>query len=231
MSSIFNELKRRNVIRVGVTYLVAAWVLLQIGDVLIGMLELPGWIGKALVLVLALGFPIVLIFAWAFELTPEGLKADADVKTSSAFSRAAAKRLDIITIALVVMALTIFAVDALLFSKPAVMAPAAATGVAASLDASVAVLPFENISLDEENDPFTIGIHDDLLTQISKIGSLRTISRTSVMPYKNTTKLFSEIAEELGVATILEGGVQRAGDRVRINVQLIDALDQHAAMG
>ncbi len=223
MSSFFSELKRRNVIRVGVTYVVASWVLLQIGDVLIGMLELPGWIGKTLVLILTLGFPIVLIFAWAFELTPEGLKADSEAKHSGAFAAAAAKRLDIITIGLVLVALAIFVVDGFLYSDRALTVPAQTDGVEIPLDASVAVLPFENISRDAENDPFTIGIHDDLLTQIAKIGSLKTISRTSVLPYRDTAKPLQQIASELGVATILEGGVQRAGDQVRINVQLIDA--------
>ena len=232
MTSLFNELKRRNVIRVGAAYLVAAWVLLQIGDVLIGILELPASIGKVLVLILALGFPLTLIFAWAFELTPEGLKAEADIDRSESVTSVTAKKLDVITIGLVVVALSVFLADRFLLSQP-VHRPGAAgtTVIAVPLEASVAVLPFANISQSAENEPFTIGIHDDLLTQISKIHSLKTISRTSVLQYRDTTKPFSQIAAELGVATILEGGVQRAGNTVRINVQLIGAQNNEQLWG
>ncbi|MGI9263635.1 MAG: tetratricopeptide repeat protein [Gammaproteobacteria bacterium] len=232
MTSLFNELKRRNVIRVGAAYLVAAWVLLQISDVLIDMLEMPNWIGKFLVMVMALGFPIVLIFAWAFELTPEGIRVEADVDRSDSITSVTAKKLDMITIGLVVTALTVFGVDRFMLSQPVRQSAVAEATIAAVVpDASIAVLPFENISRDVQNDPFTIGIHDDLLTQISKIGSLKTISRTSVLPYRDTTKPLSQIAAELGVATILEGGVQRAGDQVRINVQLIDAKNNNLLWG
>lgn len=232
MTSLFNELKRRNVIRVGAAYLVAAWVLLQISDVLIAILEMPNWVGKFLVMMLALGFPIVLIFAWAFELTPEGIKVEADVDRSESTTSATAKKLDMITIGLVIVALLVFGADRFFLSQPSTQPVAAEIHtIAEPPEASVAVLPFENISRDAQNDPFTIGIHDDLLTQISKIGSLKTISRTSVLPYRETTKPLSQIAAELGVATILEGGVQRAGDRVRINVQLIDAKSNSQLWG
>jgi TolB-like protein len=218
MTSLFNELKRRNVIRVGAAYLVAAWVLLQIGDVLISMLQLPPSVGKALVLIFSLGFPLTLIFAWAFELTPEGIKVEADVDRSESITNVTAKKLDMVTIGLVIVALAVFLSDRFLWSEPVYESavPEETTATVAA-DASVAVLPFSNISQSAENEPFTIGIHDDLLTQISKISSLKTISRTSVMPYRDTTKPISQIAGELGVATILEGGVQRAGDTVRIN--------------
>jgi len=225
MNQFFNELMRRNVIRVGAAYLVASWVVLQIGDVMIDFLGMPDWSGKLLVLILGLGFPIALIFAWAFELTPEGFKLDAEADHSRPAQRVAAKRLNIITITLVVAALTVFSIDR--FMRPAgvpPLPPAEVTDVPAiRLDASVAVLPFENISQDATNDPFTIGIHDDLLTQVSKVASLRTISRTSVLQYRDRSKPISQIAAELGVASILEGSLQRAGDVVRINVKLIDA--------
>ncbi|MBT8102748.1 MAG: tetratricopeptide repeat protein [Gammaproteobacteria bacterium] len=223
MTSLFSELKRRNVIRVGAAYLVATWVLLQIGDVLIAMLELPGWVGKLLVLLTVLGFPIALIFAWAFEITPEGLKVEADVDRSVSITSVTAKKLDMITIGLVIVALAVFTMDRFLDSGREQTSAEMQTEVARPEQASVAVLPFANISQDAKNEPFTIGIHDDLLTQISKIGSIKTISRTSVSQYRETTKPFDQIASELGVATILEGGVQRAGDQVRINVQLVDA--------
>jgi len=223
MKDFFNELMRRNVIRVGVSYLVAAWVILQIGDVMIDFLNLPDWSGKLLVLILALGFPLACIFAWAFEITPEGIKIDSMTNHNDVAKSFTATKLDIITIVLVVVALAILAADRFMYSPRAASQPSVAEIPAISLDASVAVLPFENISQDPANEPFTIGIHDDLLTQISKVASLRTISRTSVMPYKNSTKPVSQIAADLGVSTVLEGSFQRVGNQVRINVQLIDA--------
>ncbi len=223
MTSLFEELKRRNVIRVGAAYVVASWVLLQIADVLIGMLEIPAWIGKLLVVLLILGFPLALIVAWAFEMTPEGLKSEADLDPNRASTSVTARKLDIITIVMVLAALVVFAADRWQMSGREVSLTEPSRGVAVPLDSSVAVLPFDNISRDAENDPFTLGIHQDLLTQISKIGSIKTISRASVMRYQNSEIPIPQIAAQLGVSTVLEGGVQRSGDRVRVNVALIDA--------
>ena len=223
MNSLFNELKRRNVIRVGAAYLVAAWLILQIVGVLIDIMEMPIWIGKLLVVMLAIGFPLALIFAWAFELTPEGLKAEVDVDRNISITGVTAKKLNIVTIGLVITALVIFTADRFLFSGGTRAASGIPTSAVSSLEPSVAVMPFENISQDVANEPFTIGIHDDLLTQISKVGSIKTISRTSVLQYKDRTQSVAEIAAALGVATVMEGGVQRAGNMVRINVQLVDA--------
>jgi TolB-like protein len=159
-----------------------------------------------------LGFPVAVGFAWAYELTSEGLKRDEEVDRSPSIPRATGRRLNLITIVVLGVAVALFAFDR--FVGPA-DAPADLK--------SVAVLPFENVSRDADNEPFTIGIHDDLLAHLSKIGSIKTISRTSVLQYRDTTKSIPEIARELGVATILEGGVQRAGDRIRMNVQLVAA--------
>jgi TolB-like protein/Tfp pilus assembly protein PilF len=223
MKKLFAELMRRNVIRVGAAYLVAGWVILQIADVLIDFLEMPDWSGKLLVLILALGFPLALVFAWAFELTPEGLKSEAEFDRTIHAGGATAKKLDLITIALVVITLAVFTGDRFLSSEKTHSERGVSTSSAVPLDASVAVLPFENISQDASNDPFTIGIHDDLITQISKISSLKTISRTSVLRYGDHLTPIPQIAAELGVATVLEGSVQQSGNLVRINVQLIDA--------
>jgi TolB-like protein/Tfp pilus assembly protein PilF len=191
--SLFQELRRRKVFRVAVAYLVVAWLLLQVVDVIAPMLELPGWVGKFVLLLLVVGLPISIFLAWAFELTPDGVKRD----TGS---------------------------DAV----PVVPTAKDATSTTTVPDGkSIAVLPFENLSRDTDNEPFTIGVHDDLITQISKIASIKTISRTSVMQYRETTKTIPQIATELGVATILEGGIQKAGNRVRVNVQLIDASTDH----
>ena len=223
MKALFAELMRRNVIRVGVAYIVAGWVVLQIADILIGFLEMPDWSGKLIVVLLALGFPLALVFAWAFELTPEGLKTAAEVEGTAYAEGVTAKKLDLVTIALVVITLAVFAGEKLLFSQKTHLEPGSSISAAAPLEASVAVLPFENISQDASNDPFTIGIHDDLITQISKISALKTISRTSVLRYGDHQTPIPQIAAELGVATVLEGSVQQAADLVRINVQLIDA--------
>lgn len=191
--SIIQELRRRKVFRVAAAYIVVAWLMLQIVDVVAPMLELPGWVGKLVLLLLIVGLPIAIFFAWAFELTPEGIRRDAGS-------------------------------DAIPLTSASNRAPPAAT---AHDGKSIAVLPFENLTRDTVNEPFAVGVHDDLITQISKIGSIKTISRTSVMQYRRTIKTIPQIAAELGVATILEGGIQKAGDRVRVNVQLIDAASDH----
>ena len=214
MRDLLSELKRRNVFRVAIAYAVAAWVLMQIAATVLPIFEAPPWILKVITFVIILGLPIALILAWAYELTNEGVKREAEVDRSKSITKQTGNKLDrgiIVVLLIGVMWLVFdrfFANDQTQVSEDR---------------RSVAVLPFQNMTNDAANDPFTVGIHDDLLTQISRIASLKTISRTSVSQYRNTTKTIPEIASELGVATVLEGGVQRAGDRVRINAQLIDA--------
>ena len=210
------ELKRRSVFKVGVVYLAAAWILLQVVATVAPMLTLPAWFERAVLLLLAIGFPVALILAWAFELTSEGVQRDRGVTSPSSAGR---NPIDYVVVLVLGVALVYFVADKFFWSQQAPEAP---------LERSIAVLPFTNMTMDEQNDPFTDGIHDDLLTQLSRIASLKTTSRTSVLQYKATTKTMPEIGAELGVATILEAGVQRSGDRVRINVQLIDAAaDEH----
>ncbi len=191
--SLFQELRRRKVFRVAIPYLVVAWLLLQVVDIIAPMFELPSWVGRFVLLLLVVGLPVAIFFAWAFELTPDGVRRDTGSD----------------------------AVPALPTAEDETTTTAVPDGK------SIAVLPFENLSRDSDNEPFTIGVHDDLITQISKIGAIKTISRTSVMQYRETTKTIPQIATELGVATVLEGGIQRAGDRVHVNVQLIDAATDH----
>jgi len=252
--SFFAELKRRNVFRVGITYLIVAWLVMQVADVVINNIGAPGWVFQVILLVLCIGFPLVLIFAWAFEMTPDGLKKEKDIDRSQSITPQTGKKLN--NTILILMALTIAYLLFDKFSGPAqpgsehlsqqassqtigangksaltpveAIAPAQAEAEPAISRQSIAVLPFENRSNREEDQFFTDGIHDDLLTTIARIGSMKVISRTSVMEYKNTTKKIPEIAKELGVANILEGGIQRSGEQVRINVQLIDAqTDEH----
>ena len=206
--SVLGELQRRKVIRVAGVYLVASWLLLQIAATVAPILALPPWFEELVLVLLGIGFPIALILAWAFEQTPDGLVRDSGAPSSS---RAPYLDYAILAVGIIILFL---ALDRRIFDGPA---------NSVVLDRSVAVLPFTNLNDDTENEAFTAGIHSDLLAQLAKIRSLRTISRTSMLPYRDSGKSVPEIADELGVATVLEAGVQRAGQSVRINVQLIDA--------
>ena len=239
--NLFNELKRRNVFRVGIAYAVVAWLVMQFADVVLNNITAPGWVFQAIMLLLAIGFPIVLVFAWAFEMTPEGLKKEKDVDRSQSVAPQTGRTLDRAIIVILLVALGYFAFDKFtdksLSSGSADATPLAVDSettdegnspARSQSDKSVAVLPFAFRSSNEEDQFFAEGMHDDLLTQLAKIGSLKVISRTSVLEYKDTIKKIPQIAEELGVATIVEGGVQRSGSRIRFNAQLIDArTDEH----
>ena len=224
MTSFWGELKRRNVVRVAIAYAVVAWLLLQFADVILDNIEAPTWVFQAILLLLIIGFPVALIFAWAFELTPEGLKLDKNVDRRQSMTVKTGRKLDFIIIGLLVIGLGIFVF--LYVSGPD--RGGVDDGIVSSSRPAVAVLPFTSRSADPDNVFFADGIHDDLLTMLGNINSLRVISRTSVMKYRDTKKNMREIGKELGVTTILEGAVQKAGDNVRINVQLIDTnADQH----
>jgi TolB-like protein len=214
--SVVDELKRRSVLRVAAFYLAAAWLLLQVVATVAPILELTASFQKVVLIVLVIGFPVAVILAWVLELTPSGIKRDTGEVMPSSPSR---QTLDNVIIAILTIAVVYFLAEKFVFGDAT---------ADRELARSVAVLPFTNMTQDESNEPFIAGIHDDLLTHLSRIQSVRTISRTSMLQYKGTTKMIPEIADELNVATILEGGVQRAGDRIRINVQLIDAAtDEH----
>lgn len=243
--SLFKELKRRNVIKVAIAYAVSTWILLQLTDVLTQILGLPEWAPKLILLMLIVGFLPALIIAWAFELTPEGIKLESEVERSKSITPKTGRKLDYIIIVSLGLSLGYFIWESRFEQKTAALESATETVVieepvvepvepaiepeALDIDAnSIAVLPFANRSADNDDIYFTDGIHDDLLTQLSKIDAFSVISRTSVMEYRDTTKNLKQIARELSVANVMEGSVQRAGDRVRINVQLIDAnTDEH----
>jgi TolB-like protein/Tfp pilus assembly protein PilF len=234
--SFFNELKRRNVFRVGIAYAVASWVLLQIVDLVLENITAPDWVMQVFMLALAIGFPITVIMAWAFEMTPEGIKRETEVDRSQSITPKTGRKLDRIIIAFLALAVVFLIIDpfeegtepATGEAAPEMIAEQPATQQPEQLEKSVAVLPFAFRSNNPDDEFFAEGMHDDLLTQLAKIGSLKVISRTSVMEYKDTTKKIPQIATELGVATIVEGGVQRSGSRIRFNAQLIDAnTDEH----
>ena len=234
--SLYHELKRRNVFRVGAAYIVVAWLIIQVAETIFPLFGFGDGPARLVVIVLAIAFIPSLIFAWAFEITPEGLKKDAGVDSEKPISQTTGRKLDRIILVVSALALGYFAFDKFVLDPvedEQIAQSARQEGLTAALtrsygDKSIAVLPFDNRSKREEDQFFTDGIHDDLLTTIAKIGSMKVISRTSVMEYTDTIKKIPQIAQELGVANILEGGIQRSGNHVRINVQLIDAAtDNH----
>jgi TolB-like protein len=215
-----DELRRRNVFRVAALYAGLGWLAVEISATVLPTFDAPQWILRVLIVVVVLGFPLAMALAWAFQLTPEGLQRDEDVDRSAPPAHPQRRQLGVVVAVVLIAAAASFSLGRFGWGAGAVGR--------ADNEPSVAVLPFENISGDVANEPFTVGIHDDLLTHLSKIRSLKTISRTSVLQYRDTTKTIPQIAQELGVKAILEGGVQRAGNRVRINAQLIDAeTDEH----
>lgn len=225
---IFQELKRRNVFRVSVAYLIVSWLVAQIADLVLDNIGAPEWVMQSLLLLMAMGFAAALIISWAYEITPEGIKRERDVIRDDSITHLTARKLDYITIAAVVGVAVMFGLRQNGGEEPVAQTTRLVSTAIETGDHSIAVLPFANRSNRDEDLFFTDGIHDDLLTQLAKISDLKVISRTSVMQYRDTEKRIPEIAAELGVSTILEGGVQRAGQRIRINAQLIDvATDEH----
>src|SRR5438093_1447133 len=212
MSGFFEEVKRRKVYRVAAAYVIAGGAIIQLASAAFPAWELPNWALRLVIVLLLIGFPIALILAWAFDLTAQGIKA---APTTGAVG--SHMRRNVITL---VAAGVVVSAAAGFFLLPRVSAH--------KVDKSIAVLPFESLSDEKENAYFADGIQDDVLTNLSKIGDLKVISRTSVMPYRGKTSNVREIGKALGVATILEGSVRRIGNRVRVNVQLINAdTDEH----
>jgi TolB-like protein/DNA-binding winged helix-turn-helix (wHTH) protein/Tfp pilus assembly protein PilF len=221
--SLIAELKRRNVFRVGVAYAIVAWLLIEVASVILPTFKTPEWVMQAFASLVILGFPLALILAWAFELTPEGIKLEKTVDRADSITQRTGRKLDFAIIGLLALAVVFLVVDNYVLDAEQVPAVESVTS-----GKSIAVLPFTNMSANEEDAFFVDGMHDVIVTNLSKIRSLKVISRTSVMPYRNRTKNLKTIGQELGVVTILEGGVQRAGNQIRVSVQLIDAkTDDH----
>ena len=252
--SFIQELKRRNVFKVGIAYLVSSWLIIQVADILLENIGTPVWVLQTIFVMLGVGFFIAMFFAWAFELTPEGVKREKEVDRSQSIAPQTGKKLNNTILILMALAIGYLLFDK--FSGPAqpgsdhfsqqnsdqstnANEKSALTPIEAIAQAeteaeptisrqSIAVLPFVNRSRKEDDEFFVEGMHDDLLTNLARISALKVISRTSVLRYKDTELPIPEIAKALGVATIMEGAVQRSGNTVRINVQLIDAqTDEH----
>ena len=212
MTGFFDEVKRRKVYRVAAAYMIAAGGAIQLASASFPAWELPNWALRLVIVLFLIGFPIALMLAWAFDLTGEGIRATPSVAGPKAHRRR--------NMIMLVGTGVFISAAAGFFLLPRVAAH--------KIDKSIAVLPFENLSDEKENAYFADGIQDDVLTHLSKIGDLKVISRTSVMPYRGKTSSVREIGKALGVGTILEGSVRRIGNRVRVNVQLIDAdTDEH----
>src|SRR5438045_441494 len=211
MSGFFEELQRRKVYRVAAAYIVAAGFLIQIASAAFPAWELPNWSLRLVIVLLLIGFPIALILAWAFDITSQGVEATPTIATPGSHRRR--------NVIMLVATGIIISAAAVFFLLP--------RAAAHKIDKSIAVLPFENLSDEKENAYFADGVQDDILTNLSKVGDLKVISRTSVMPYRGKTQNLLGIGNTLGVSNIVEGSVRRSGNKVRVNVQLIDATNDH----
>ena len=206
---VVSELKRRNVLRMAVLYVVAAWLVMQVADAVIGLASLPAWSGQLVLAVLAVGFPIALIFSWLFEITPEGLALEKEVPAGHSITHVTGRRMDFVIIAILSAGLLLLAYDKWWIGPPSAK--------------SIAVLAFENMSTDPEQEFFSDGISEEVLILLSQNPDLTVISRSSAFSFKGQDLPISQIAKQLNVSHVLEGTVRKAGNRIRITAQLIDA--------
>jgi TolB-like protein/Flp pilus assembly protein TadD len=219
--SFFAELKRRNVYKVAVAYAVVAWLTIQAASIFLPAFNAPQWAMQVVILILVVGFPIALVFSWAFEITPEGIVRESEVSADQSITHHTGRKIVALTIVLAVVATGLLIFQLI---RRGSKSPSAAT----ISNKSIAVMPFDNLSGDPQNAYFSEGVQDEILTRLAKIAELKVISRTSTQRFKTAPNDLRQIAQQLGVANILEGSVQKANDQVRVNVQLINALtDTH----
>ncbi len=246
--SFFEELKRRNVVRVGVVYLIAAWLLAQVADLMLENFNAPAWVIQSILVVLIIGFPIALIFAWAFELTPEGLKKEKDVDRSQSITPKTGRKLDFMIIGILAVALSYFIWESRFenetdSTKPSFQTGETESGIqtastetpgpATAAEAtpgkpnskSIAVLPFVNMSSDAEQEYFSDGISEEILNSLAKVKELKVAGRTSSFAFKGENQDLRQVGQTLGVEHILEGSVRKSGTKVRITAQLIQVDD------
>jgi TolB-like protein len=222
MNKFFEELKRRNVIKGTIAYIVVAWVLLQVASVVLPIANAPEWVLKTFSFFLAIGFPVWLFFSWVYEVTPEGLKKTAQVSVDDSITTKTNKRLNVLILVGLVLAILVGLVNKSPFNSTENL-----VAINENIENSIAVLPFDDMSSGGDSQWFCDGVTEDILTNLSKVKGLRVISRTSVMQYKGTNKTIPEIAKELGVSYVLEGSVRKHNDKVLITGQLIKANDEH----
>ena len=232
--SFFNELQRRNILRIAAAYVVAAWLAIQVAETIFPLFGFGDAPARIVVILLAIGFPLFLVFSWVFEITPEGLKLEKDVKREESITRKTGKRLDRIIIVLLTLALGYFAVDKFVFQPARDAALVEETARQARSEAlidsygekSIAVLPFADLSPDGDQQYFSDGISEELLNLLAKIPDLRVIARTSSFSYKGKDVKIADVARELNVGYVLEGSVRKADGNVRITAQLIEARSE-----
>jgi TolB-like protein/cytochrome c-type biogenesis protein CcmH/NrfG len=237
VGNFFAELKRRNVYKVAVAYLVVAWLVIQAASILLPTFHAPEWVMQTIVLLLIVGFPVAVVFSWAFEITPEGIKRESEVAPEESITRHTGRKIVGITVVLAVLAAGLMAFQFLRPKSTSLTLRSASdelprdkqnAAVTTISEKSIAILPFENLSDEKANAYFADGIQDEILTKLAAIADLKVISRTSTAKYKSKPEDLKIVSQELGVAHVLEGSVQRAGDKVRVNVQLVDArIDSH----
>jgi len=221
--SLFSELKRRNVFRAAIAYVIASWLVLQVSQLVLEAIEAPAWVLKALLLLAALGLPIVLLFSWAYELTPEGLKKEQDVDRSGSTTQGTGKKLNQITIAMIIALVVFVVIDRAYFAPPSRPAAESAQETEVRAEKSIAVLAFEDLSADGDQEYFADGLSEELLNVLARMPDLQVAGRTSSFAFKGQNRDLREIGEILNVAHILEGSVRKAGNEIRVTAQLINA--------
>jgi TolB-like protein len=218
--SLIDELRRRNVFRVAIAYVLLGWAVLQGADFLLDLAGAPEWVMRVFAIAGLVGFPFALFFAWAFELTPEGVKREKDLDRSQSIAPQTGKRLNRVIIGLLLLVIVLMAVERVFVvgetdTDSAPLATAAAP--------SIAVLPFVNMSADPDNEYFSEGVAEEILNVLARIPELKVTARTSAFSYKGSEATVAQIARELGVNHVLEGSVRKAGSQVRVTAQLIEA--------
>jgi TolB-like protein/tetratricopeptide (TPR) repeat protein len=232
--SLFNELRRRNVFKVGFAYVVMAWLVLQVADVILNNITAPDWVFRVVLLLLGIGFLLALFLAWAFEMTPAGLKRESEVDRSASITQHTGKKLNNLILVVMALALGYFAYDKFVLSKAEVVAPAGDTeaqvtnpaegqALTTRPDKSIAVLPFVNMSADPEQEYFSDGIAEELLNRLAQFPDLKVAARTSAFQFKGRNLDVGDIGRQLNVGHVLEGSVRKGGSTLRITAQLIDS--------
>jgi adenylate cyclase len=233
--SLFAELKRRNVVRMGIAYAAVSWLLIEVSDTVMPRLGLPDWTVTFIIVLLMLGFPLALFFSWVYQVTPDGIKRESEIDGAQSINKLAGRKLDRAIVAVLVIALAYFAFDKFVLGPERESEPVAnveqaapepvlaAAAVAVQPDSSIAVLPFVNLSSDEEQEYFSDGLSEELLNLLAKVPGLHVAARTSSFSFKGKDLGIPEIASRLKVAHVLEGSVRKQGNQVRITAQLIQA--------
>jgi TolB-like protein len=223
--SFFGELKRRNVFRVGIAYALAGWVVLQAADFALDLIDAPNWVIQVFVIAVAAGLPLALVFAWAYEMTPEGIKREKKVDPGHSITRTTGRKLDRMIIALLVLVIVLLGVERVFFAGNVRNDATAPTVAEVDVPKSIAVLPFSDMSQSQDQGWFADGLAEEILNALVKVPDLQVSARTSSFQYKGSDQSISEIATELGVAHVLEGSIRSGANRIRVTAQLIRASD------